>query len=86
MTVEIVLFQLGRDLNQKLRDFDPELRRYLGRSAQSVLHMAKMEQYIIPVLMKADGKESLSAVMKQHEVMSIDFLLFDHASICTYWI
>ena len=25
------------------------------------------------------GKESLSAVMKQNDVMSIDFLLFDHA-------
>lgn len=84
MTVAIVLFQLGRDLNQNLRDFDPELRRYLGRFAQSVLHMAKMEQYITPILMKADGKESFTAVMKQNEVMSIDFLLFDHASTCTY--
>ena len=41
--------------------------------------MAKMEQYITPISMKADGKESLSDVMKQNDVTGIDFLLFNHA-------
>ena len=64
--------------------YTTEVSSKLINVAQSVFRMAKMEQYITPILMKADGKESFTAVMKQNEVMSIDFLLFDHASTCTY--
>jgi len=59
--------------------YTTEVSAKLINVAQSVFRMAKMEQYITPILMKADGKESLSAVMKQNDVLGIDFLLFDHA-------
>jgi len=59
--------------------YTTEVSSKLINVAQSVFRMAKMEQYITPILMKSDGKESLSATMKQNGVMGIDFLLFDHA-------
>lgn len=59
--------------------YTTEVSSKLINVAQSVFRMAKMEQYITPILMKADGKESLSASMKQHGITNIDFLLFDHA-------
>ena len=59
--------------------YTTEVSSKLINVAQSVFRMAKMEQYITPILMKADGKESLSAVMKQNDVTGVDFLLFDHA-------
>eukprot|EP00577_Skeletonema_sp_RCC1716_P033810 CAMPEP_0113431498 /NCGR_PEP_ID=MMETSP0013_2-20120614/33616_1 /TAXON_ID=2843 ORGANISM="Skeletonema costatum, Strain 1716" /NCGR_SAMPLE_ID=MMETSP0013_2 /ASSEMBLY_ACC=CAM_ASM_000158 /LENGTH=406 /DNA_ID=CAMNT_0000320493 /DNA_START=1 /DNA_END=1221 /DNA_ORIENTATION=- /assembly_acc=CAM_ASM_000158 len=59
--------------------YTTEVSSKLINVAQSVFRMAKMEQYITPILMKSDGKESLSATMKQNRVMGIDFLLFDHA-------
>jgi len=59
--------------------YTTEVSSKLINVAQSVFRMAKMEQYITPILMKSDGKESLSAAMKQNGVMGIDFLLFDHA-------
>jgi len=59
--------------------YTTEVSSKLINVAQSVFRMAKMEQYITPILMKSDGKESLSATMKQNGVMALDFLLFDHA-------
>ena len=60
--------------------YTTEVSSKLINVSQSVFRMAKMEQYITPILMKADGKESLSAaIRKQNDVMGIDFLLFDHA-------
>mmetsp|Transcript_13308 Transcript_13308/g.22711 ORF Transcript_13308/g.22711 Transcript_13308/m.22711 type:complete len:422 (-) Transcript_13308:113-1378(-) len=59
--------------------YTTEVSSKLINVAQSVFRMAKMEQYITPILMKSDGKESLSAAMKQNGVTGVDFLLFDHA-------
>jgi predicted O-methyltransferase YrrM len=59
--------------------YTTEVSSKLINVAQSVFRMAKIEQFITPILMKADGKESLSAAMKQNGVYGLDFLLFDHA-------
>jgi catechol O-methyltransferase len=59
--------------------YTTEVSLKLANVAQSVFRMAKMEQVITPILMKADGKESLSAALKENGVTGVDFLLLDHA-------
>ena len=59
--------------------YTTEVSSKLLNVAQSVFRLAKMEQYITPVLMKSDGEEQLSESLLKHGVSNIDFLLLDHA-------
>ncbi|KAL7431698.1 hypothetical protein ACHAXM_002839 [Skeletonema potamos] len=85
-TLRVIANELQNSINEEETEetfefhiYTTEVSSKLINVAQSVFRMAKMEQYITPILMQADGKESLSAAMKQNGVMCIDFLLFDHA-------
>mmetsp|Transcript_33101 Transcript_33101/g.80081 ORF Transcript_33101/g.80081 Transcript_33101/m.80081 type:complete len:419 (-) Transcript_33101:166-1422(-) len=60
--------------------YTTEVSTKLLNVAQSVFRLAKMEKYITPVLVKPDGEESLSRVLRERfGVAGIDFLLLDHA-------
>lgn len=60
--------------------YTTEVSTKLLNVAQSVFRLAKMEQFITPILVKADGPKKLSSYLKKdHGITNIDFLLLDHA-------